>query len=304
MRDESLPSVLAALAANLLIALAKGIAAALTGSAALFAETMHTVADTGNEVLLLIAVRRSARAADASHPLGYGPERYYWALLAATGMFVVGGAFSIYQGIRALIDPPELEAFWVGVTVLVIALVLDGSSRLVAVRTLRAQARQSNTTVRVLLRESPDPTVTTIYFEDTIDVLGAALALLALIAHRVLGWEWPDAVASLIIGGLLAFVAWRMASRNRALLSNQAVAPALADRVRARLLREPGIAEVARMESVYLGPTEALVAADVVVDCDDVPATLERVRSAITDDTPFVRRLYLTPVRNLRREPL
>ena len=216
MSDESLPSVLAALAANLVIALAKGIAAALTGSAALFAETLHTVADAGNEVLLWIAVRRSGRAADASHPLGYGPERYYWALLAATGMFVVGGAFSIYQGLRALIHPPELDAFWVGVSVLVIALVLDGSSRLVAVRTLRKQARASGTTVRVLLRESPDPTVTTIYFEDTIDVLGAALALLALIAHRTLGWEWPDAVASLIIGGLLTFIAWRMASRNRA----------------------------------------------------------------------------------------
>src|SRR5689334_20900881 len=106
LSDESLPSVIAALAANLTIALAKGTAAVLTGSAALFAETLHTVADAGNEVLLWIAVRRSARPADASHPLGYGPERYYWALLAATGMFVVGGAFSIYQGFRALVNPP------------------------------------------------------------------------------------------------------------------------------------------------------------------------------------------------------
>ena len=301
--DESLPSVLAALAANLTIAVAKGIAAALTGSAALFAETLHTVADAGNEVLLWIAVRRSGRPADATHPLGYGPERYYWALLAAAGMFVVGGAVSIYQGIRALINPPELEAFWVGVVVLVIALVLDGSSRLVAIRTLRGQARRTGTTMRVLLRESPDPTVTTIYFEDTIDVLGAALALTALILHRLAGWEWPDAVASLIIGALLTFVAWRMASRNRGLLSNQAVAPQLADRLRARLLQEAGIAEVVRMESVYLGPTEAMVAADVVVDCSDVAATLERVRDAVKEDTPFVRRLYLTPVRNLRDEP-
>src|SRR5215217_6028890 len=138
-REESLASILAALAANTGIAIAKGVAAALTGSAALFAETLHTVADAGNEVLLWIAVRRSARPSDATHPLGYGPERYYWALLAAAGMFVVGGAVAIYQGIKALIDPPELEAFWVGVVVLVIALVLDGSSRLVAIRTLRRQ---------------------------------------------------------------------------------------------------------------------------------------------------------------------
>jgi cation diffusion facilitator family transporter len=300
--DDSLPSVLAALAANLAIAVAKGVAAALTGSAALFAETLHTLADAGNEVLLWIAVRRSARPADDTHPLGYGPERYYWALLAAAGMFVVGGAASVYQGIRALIDPPQLDAFWVGVAVLVIALVLDGSSRLVAVRTLRAQAQRTGTTVRALLRESPDPTVTTIYLEDTVDVLGAALALAALILHRTLGWEWPDAVASLIIGGLLAFVAVRMSARNRGLLSNQAVAPRLAERLRDRLASEPGVAEVVRMESVYLGPREALVAADVIVDCSDVAATLERVREDVKRDVPFVKRLYLTPVRNLRDE--
>jgi cation diffusion facilitator family transporter len=298
--DDSLLSILAALAANLTIALAKGIAAVLTGSAALFAETLHTVADAGNEVLLWIAVRRSARPADDTHPLGYGPERYYWALLAAAGMFVVGGVASIYQGIRALLDPPPLDAFWVGVTVLIIALVLDGSSRLVAMRTLRAQAARAKTDVKTLLRESPDPTVTTIYFEDTIDVLGAGLALIALILHQTLGWEWPDAVASLIIGGLLAFMATRLAGRNRALLTNEAVSAPIAERLRSRLLEQPGIAEVVRMESVYLGPREALVAADVVVDCGDVPATLERVRIDVKRDVPFISRLYLTPVHNLR----
>jgi cation diffusion facilitator family transporter len=298
--DDSLLSVLAALAANVAIAVAKGVAAALTGSAALFAETLHTIADAGNEVLLWIAVRRSGRPADPTHPLGYGPERYYWALLAAVGMFVVGGAVSIWQGIQALIDPPRLESFWVGVSVLVLALVLDGSSRVVAVRTLRRQAARLGVSVRDLLRESPDPTVTTIYLEDTIDVLGAALALVALILHRTTGMEWPDAVASLAIGGLLSYVAIRLSGRNRALLSNQAVSPRFAERVRERLLREEGIAAVERMESVYLGPREALVAADVVVDCSDIPATLERVRDHVLHDVPFVARLYLTPVRNLR----
>jgi cation diffusion facilitator family transporter len=300
VQDESLFSVLAALAANTAIAIAKGIAAALTGSAALLAETLHTVADTGNEVLLWIAVRRSGRPADPTHPLGYGPERYYWALLAAVGMFVVGGAVSIWEGIRALINPPELDAFWVGVTVLVIALVLDGSSRLVAIRTLNRQAARLGVTRRQLLRESPDPTVTTVYLEDTVDVLGAALALAALILHKVTGAEWPDAVASLAIGGLLSLVAFRLSSRNRALLANQAISPRIADRVRERLLREPGIASVQRMESVYLGPREAMVAADVVVDCDDIPDTLERVRRHVREEVPFIRRLYLTPVRNLR----
>src|SRR5919199_2050241 len=120
-RDESLGSVLAALAANTTIAAAKGTAAALTGSPALLAETLHTVADAGNEVLLWVALRRSRRAPDASHPLGYGPEPYYWALLAAVGMFVVGRTLSVWEGVHALIEPPPLDTFWVGVAVLVIA---------------------------------------------------------------------------------------------------------------------------------------------------------------------------------------
>ena len=139
------------------IATAKGIAAALTGSPALLAETLHTVADAGNEVLLYIAIRRSRRPADASHPFGYGPERYYWALLAAIGMFLIGGAVSIWDGIRALVHPPELEAFWVGVAVLVVALVLDGLSRDVALRQLRVQAARRGLSVRELLRESARP---------------------------------------------------------------------------------------------------------------------------------------------------
>src|SRR3954454_11071775 len=124
-RDASLTSVFAALAANTAIAAAKAVAAALTGSAGLFAETLHTVADAGNEVFLYIAIRRSDRAPDATHPLGYGPERWYWALLAAVGMFVVGGAVSIWEGINALVHPRPLEAFWIGVAILVIAIVLD-----------------------------------------------------------------------------------------------------------------------------------------------------------------------------------
>src|SRR5918912_1619048 len=107
-RDESLGSVLSALAANTAIAIAKGTAAVLTGSPALLAETLHTVADAGNEVFLFIAIRRSRQPPDATHPLGYGPERYYWALLAAVGMFVVGGTLSVWQGVHALIEPPPL----------------------------------------------------------------------------------------------------------------------------------------------------------------------------------------------------
>jgi cation diffusion facilitator family transporter len=297
---DSLRSVLAALAANTTIAIAKGVAAALTGSSALFAETLHTVADAGNELLLLVALRRSGRPPDALHPFGYGQERYYWALLAAVGMFVIGGAVSIWEGIKALLHPPELEAFWVGVGVLVVALVLDGLSRTVAVRSLRSQAQRRGVSRRTLLRESADPTVTTVYFEDTIDVLGAALALVALVLHRVTGSALPDALATLAIGALLAYIAVRLASRNRALLSNQAVPERYVAWLRERLAAEPGIASVATVEAVFLGPGEVLVVAEVRMEPglagDDVARVINGVRATIREEVPAVTWLYLTPV--------
>jgi cation diffusion facilitator family transporter len=297
-RDESLWSVLAAMAANATIALAKGIAAAFTGSPALLAETLHTVADTGNEILLFIAIRRSRQPADASHPFGYGPERYYWALLAAIGMFIVGGAVSIFDGIRALIHPPELEAFWVGVAVLLVALVLDGLSRTVAVRQLRTQAERRQVSLRELLRETPDPTVVTVYLEDTIDVLGALLALLALVLHRATGSALPDALASIVIGGLLCYLATALTRRNRALLTNQAVPERYVTQLRERLEGREEIRAVPRIEAVYLGPTEVLVAADVRLDdgLDDVAATIARTRADIMRELPVIVRFYVTPV--------
>jgi cation diffusion facilitator family transporter len=299
-RDESLGSIFAALAANTAIAVAKGTAAALTGSPALLAETLHTVADAGNEVFLWIAVRRSRHAADASHPFGYGPERYYWALIAAIGMFLVGGALSVWEGITALIHPRPLEDFWVGVAVLVVALVLDGMSRVVAGRTLRRQAAARHVTVARLLRESPDPTVVTVYLEDSIDVAGAALALIALVLHRVTGSALPDALATLAIGLMLGYVALRLTGRNRRLLTNQAVPERYVQALRRRLVEMPGIAGVASLQAVYLGPGEVLVTADVTLEhcqsADDVAAAIERARTDIRRDVPAIARLQLTPV--------
>jgi cation diffusion facilitator family transporter len=299
-RDESLGSIFAALAANTVIAIAKGTAAVLTGSPALLAETLHTIADAGNELFLWVAVRRSRHAPDASHPFGYGPERYYWALIAAIGMFLVGGALSVWEGITALMRPRELEDFWVGVGVLVVALTLDGMSRVVAVRALRRQAAARGVSVRELLRESPDPTVVTVYLEDSIDVLGAALALLALVLHRVTGSALPDALATLAIGLMLGYVALKLTGRNRGLLTNQAVPERYVEALRRRLVEVPGIAGVTSLDAVYLGPGEVLVTADVTLehcqDGDAVAAALQRARTDIGREVPAISRLALTPV--------
>src|SRR4051794_38027874 len=299
-RDESLGSIFAALAANTAIAVAKGTAAVLTGSPALLAETLHTVADAGDEGFLWIAVRRSRHAPDPTHPFGYGPERYYWALIAAIGMFLVGGALSMWEGVTALMHPRPLEDFWVGVGVLVVALVLDGLSRVVAVRTLRRQAAARHITVAELIRESPDPTVVTVYLEDSIDVLGAGLALIALTLHRVTGSALPDALATLAIGLMLGYVALKLTGRNRALLTNQAVPERYVEALRRRLVEVPGIAGVSSIEAVYLGPGEVLVTADVTLEhcqnADDVAAAIERARTDIGRDVPAIARLQLTPV--------
>src|SRR4051812_1144460 len=298
--DESLGSVFAALAANTAIATAKGTAAALTGSPALLAETLHTVADAGNEVLLSVAIRRSRQPADSTHPFGYGPERYYWALLAAIGMFVVGGAVSIWDGIRALLHPTELEAFWAGVAVLVIALVLDGTSRFVALRQLRTQAARRELSVREFLGETADPTVVTVYFEDTIDVLGAALALVAIVLHHLTGSGIPDALGSIVIGALLCYLASRLTARDRQLLTNQSVPDRYVQRLRARLEGEATINGVTRLEAVYLGPAEVLMAADVEMSDglsgSEVARELGRMRSELGREVPVITRLYLTPV--------
>jgi cation diffusion facilitator family transporter len=261
---------------------------------------LHTLADAGNEVFLWVALRRSRRAPDATHPLGYGPERYYWALLAAVGMFVVGGTLSVWEGVNALIDPRPLEAFWVGVAVLIIALVLDSISRVVALRQLRRQAAERGVTVRELLSESPDPTVVTVYLEDSIDVLGAALALVALVLHRTTGSAIPDALATIVIGLMLGYVAVKLTRRNRQLLANQAIPDRYIAQLRDRLSATAGVDGVARLDAIYLGPGEVLVAADVrmnpALTGDDVAMALAQIRGDAARDLPVIARLYLTPV--------
>jgi Co/Zn/Cd efflux system component len=186
------------------------------------------------------------------------------------------------------------------VGVLTIAIVLDGVSRTIAVRELRGRAQRNGVGLRQLLAESADPTITTVYLEDTVDVLGATLALAALILHRVTGSGIPDAIATLVIGALLTFVAARLTRRNRLLLTNQAVPERHVDHLRERLLGQPGIVQVQRIEAVHLGPQSVLAAAEVVVTgcmtAGDVAATLHAARLAIRTEVPDITRLYLTPV--------
>lgn len=293
--EESRATVLVALAINLLIALAKAGAAVITGSSALLAEAAHSVADSGNEALLLVALRRSSRPADQTHPFGYGAERFYWSLLAAIGIFVAGGVVGIYEGVRHLQEPEPLVRPLIGYGVLAVSLVLEATSWSTAFRQLRGESRGRGLPLGVYLRRSTDPTATTVFYEDTAAVIGIVLAVAGVALHQLTGSGVPDALASIAIGVLLVFVAVRLASRERELLTNQSAPPGVVAAIRERLARADGVRSVPRLEVLVIGPRTLLVTGEVVVDGSDVSVLVARLRDQLRSE-PGIAEVYLTPV--------
>ncbi|WP_433222590.1 cation diffusion facilitator family transporter [Dactylosporangium sp. CS-047395] len=272
MADESSTrTVLVAAGANLAIAVAKAVAALITGSAAMWAETMHSFADTGNEVLLFLGLRRSKRKPDRNHPFGYGQERYFWAFLAALGIFLVGGLLSIGEGVRSLLVPEPLESPWIGIGVLVVSAGFEGWSWLTARRQLREDAKARRRSVREHLVRASDPSATTVYLEDSAALIGLALALAAIVLHMITGWAWWDPAASMAIGVLLAVVAWLLARRSKALLIDAAAPDDVMETLRDSIGPQPWIEEVRELRAVYVGPSQLLVTLD-VAPCGDLRA--------------------------------
>ena len=294
--DASVRTVVVAVAANLLVAVAKAVAAALTGSAAMLAEATHSIADTGNEVLLYVGVRHGMRPADDHHPLGYGQARYYWALLAAVGIFVVGGLFAIYDGVQSLRHPEPVSNVPVGVAVLLVSAGLEGLSWRTAHRQLRAEAAARHLDLGEYVAVSSDPTPTTVFLEDSAALVGLALALTALLVHLVTGSAVWDGAASLLIGLLLIGVAFVLMRRNGALLIDEAAPTEVRERLRHTVAQEPWVAEVAELTAVYLGPRHLLVIAHVVpVEGADLVAGVGRLRRRLLS-LPAVTAVEITPV--------
>jgi len=277
--DESVRTVVVAVAANLLVAVAKGVAAALTGSAAILAETTHSIADTGNEVLLYVGVRRGLRPTDNRHPLGYGQARFVWSLLAAVGIFVVGGLFAIYDGVQSLRHPEPVANVAVGVAVLLVSAGLEGLSWRTAHRQLRAEASARHLDLGEHVVSSSDPLPSTVFLEDSAALVGLALALAALLLHLVTGSAVWDGVASLLIGLLLIVVAVVLARRSGALLIDEAAPVDVREGLRQMVAAEPWVDEVAELTAVYVGPRHLLVLADVVpVEGADLLGGVGRLR--------------------------
>ncbi len=296
---ESRATVLVALGINLLIAMAKAAAALVTGSSSLVAEAAHSVADTGNEALLLIALRRSSRPADETHPFGYGAERFYWSLLAAIGIFVAGGVAAIREGVLHLQHPEPLDQPLVGYAVLVVSLALEATSWSTAYRQLQGESRGRGLPLGAYLRRTTDPTPTTVFWEDTAAIIGVCLALAGLALHQVTGSAVPDALASIAIGLLLVVVAVRLASRERELLTNQSAPPSVVSTIRKLLEAAPGVSVVPRLEVLVIGPRTVLVTAEVGLNDSVTGEHVTRLVAELRDrlrGQAGVAEVYLTPV--------
>ena len=294
--DASLRTVVVAVAANLLVAVAKGVAALLTGSAAMLAETTHSIADTFNEVLLYVGVRSGARPADERHPFAYGKAGYIWSLLAAVGIFVVGGLFAIAVGVQTLRRPEPVTNVAVGVAVLLISAGLEATSWRRARRQLRSEAGARHLDLGEYLVTSSDPTPTAVFLEDSAALVGIALALAALVLHITTGSPLWDGAASLLIGLLLIAVAIVLMRRNLALLTDEAAPADIRERLRLAVAREPWVAEVAELTAVYIGPRHLLVLAHIVpVEGADLPANIGRLRRRLLA-VPAIAAAEITPI--------
>lgn len=298
---ESTATVLVALGANLLIAVAKGVAAVVTGSAAMAAETAHSVADVVNELFLLTALRSSARPADREHPLGYGRARYFWALVAAGSIFVTGALYSAYEGFEAVTSESHaLESPVVSYVVLAIAFVLEGTSLLKGLKQTRGEARENHQTFRQFLRTSDDPTATTVVFEDSAALVGLLLAAAGTVLHEVTGSGVWDGVASLCIAVLLAGIAVRLARSNMRLLTDVQADPRLVRAVLVQLGDEPEVEAVVDVLTVQLGTDQVLVCArlDVVdsLTAGQVEQAMVRIGRTLRERFTDVAEVFLEPV--------
>ncbi|MEJ3405727.1 cation diffusion facilitator family transporter [Rathayibacter sp. YIM 133350] len=294
---ESLVTVIIAFGANLLIAVAKSLAAALTGSASMVAEAAHSWADTGNEVLLIVAERRSKRPRDARHPLGYGKDAYIWSMFAAFGIFTAGAVVSIQHGVQQLLEPEPASDYLIAYIVLGVSLVLEGISFMRAYREASQVAHERSTGTLEHVIESSNPTLRAVFAEDAAALIGIVLAGAGIGLHQLTGDPVWDSLGSILVGVLLGLVAVVLIARNRAFLLGQAVGPVMRDLALRQLLERPDIERVTYLHIEFIGPAQLLFIAAVDLAGDDseshVAYALRRIEEELTGQ-PYIVEAVLT----------
>jgi cation diffusion facilitator family transporter len=298
MAGGSKKVVFAAGAANLGIAVAKFVGAALTGSSAMFAEGVHSLVDTSNQGLLLLGMKRSQKPADARHPFGYSREIYFWSFVVAVLLFGAGGAVAIYEGIHKLHAPEAIESPLVNYVILIVAIALELGSFLVALKEFRAVTGGRHWWTAV--REAKDPVLYTVLFEDTAALVGLVVALVGLGLAHLLDMPALDGVASIVIGAVLIVASLILARETMGLIIGEAALPGVLADVERLIRAGEGVEQVRDINSVHLGPHDIVVTAAVDfndgLSAGDVERSIAAMTAAVMAAQADVKRVYLAPV--------
>jgi len=290
-------AIVAALLANLGIAVTKFIAWFVSGSSSMLAEGVHSLADSGNQILLLIGGRKSKKAADTEHPFGYGRERYVYAFVVSIILFSVGGVFSIYEGIHKLQDPHELTDAWLPILVLLVAIGLESFS-------LRTAVKESNHTRGKeswvqFVRHAKAPELPVVLLEDVAALTGLTLALLGVGLTVVTGDSAWDAAGTLAIGVLLVLVAIVLGIETKSLLVGEGASVKDVAAIKSAILSGPETQKIIHLKTLYLGPEELLVAAKLSFDSgqrfSDVASSIDTIEARVRAAVPSARVIYLEP---------
>jgi cation diffusion facilitator family transporter len=298
--DKTRVTVYVALASNVTIALAKGAAGALSGSAAMLAEAAHSLADCTNQILLLVSLSLGERKPDEEHPFGYGKERFFWSFLAAVFIFVSGALFSFAEGgIRIVRGSSGGESWPINAGVLVFAFVVEGASLVRAVVQTRDEAREAGLSYREFIRESRDPTAKFVVFEDAAACVGVVLAFTGVTAETLTGNAAWDGAASIAIGVLLVYLAFRLGADTKSLLIGRAARPEQREALRRTMEADEGIDKVVDLRTMYIGPRSLLVAARIDLadgrNAEDIERMASRVGRALVECEPDVEEVFLDP---------
>ena len=293
--DSSQKTIFAAMGANLAIAITKFIAASITGSSAMISEGIHSVVDTGDQLVLLLGIRRSQKPADDSHPFGYGQELYFWTFIVAILIFAIGGGMSIYEGITHLIHPSPLENPKWNYIVLSIAILLEGFSWTVALKEfLPTKGRQN---FWQAIKNSKDPTVFTVLFEDSAAILGLFVALIGIFLGHLFNNVYFDGIASIIIGIILAVVAVVLARESKGLLVGESANPQTIANIRSLSKTEPGVQEVIRVLTMQLAPQEVLLNLEIQfsknLTGEEIALTVKSLELKISQKHPEIKQIFI-----------
>lgn len=290
-------TLFAALAANLGIAVAKFVAASISGSSAMLTEGFHSVVDSLNQLLLLYGQKRSARPPDARHPFGYGRELYFWSFVVAILIFATGAGLSIYEGVKHIAEPEPIRSPLINYVVLAISLLLEGTSWFIAMREF--DAARGDFGWWQAIRRSKDPPSFIVLFEDTAALFGLLVAGAGITLSLIMGDPRWDGVASVVIGCALAGVALALARESKGLLIGEPADPALEAAVRAAVDRRPEVTGVNEIVTIHLGPRNIFVGLSVDFE-DRVPAgrieaMVAEVETELRARWPSIRAIYIKP---------